>query len=238
MKFSLIDSNFSIDNKINSKKNLFFTSINNSFKINFIQQQKRFYNEDTNAAGVWDPYPVPTNPLIDKSAETALDDANYEKQKKSHFQGGQRPPPHSHQGQAASQLEDEERTWLINTIGLIPNFDGPEYESQKYAVAAWKLIREMIKSSTKSVTLSMGRDITGNPRYLKKLDHDGIILIDVENHIKPDSQISLNFFEKEVNSKGFGEKLAKVEKRLEHVEKEERTRELIWSSKNTRSWWF
>ncbi|CAB5216832.1 unnamed protein product [Rhizophagus irregularis] len=138
---------------------------------------------------------------------------------------------------AVNQLEDEEETWLINTIGLIPNFDGPEYESQKYALAAWKLIKEMIKSPTKSVTLSMGRDITGNPRYLKKLDHDGVILIDTENHIKPDSQISINFFEKIVKSKGFEEKLAKVEKRLEQVEREERTRELIWSNKNKRSWW-
>ena len=31
-----------------------------------------------------------TNPLVDKSAETALDEENY---KKSHPQGGQRPPP-------------------------------------------------------------------------------------------------------------------------------------------------
>jgi hypothetical protein len=141
--------------------------------------------------------------------------------------------------EAASRLEDEERTWLINTIGLIPNFDGPEYESQKYAVAAWKLIKAIIKSPTKSVTLSMGRDITGNPRYLKKLDHDGIVIIDLENNIKPDSQISRNFFEEVINSKGFEEKLSKVESRLEQVEKEERTRELIWSSKNKqRSWWF
>jgi hypothetical protein len=86
----------------------------------------------------------------------------------------------------------------------------------------------MIKSPTRSVTLSMGRDITGNPRYLKKLDHDGIILIDSENHIRPDSQISINYFEEVINSnnsKDFEEKLAKVEKRLEQVEKEERTRE-------------
>src|ERR1700722_4716803 len=56
-KSSLIGSRFSIDINVNSRKNI-FTSINNySFKINFIQQQKRFYNENTNAAGVWDPYP-------------------------------------------------------------------------------------------------------------------------------------------------------------------------------------
>ena len=49
---SLIESKF-LDIKVNNnKKNNFI-----SFKINFIQQQKRFYNEDTNAAGVWDPYP-------------------------------------------------------------------------------------------------------------------------------------------------------------------------------------
>lgn len=97
----------------------------------------------------------------------------------------------------------------------------------------------MIKSPTKSVTLSMGRDITGNPRYLKKLDHDGIVIIDLENNIRPDSQISINFFEEVVNSKGFEEKLVKVEKRLEQVEKDERTREIVWSSNNKqRFWWF
>ena len=69
----------------------------------------------------------------------------------------------------------------------------------------------MIKSSTKSVTLSMGRDSTGNPRYLKKLDHDGIVIIDLENNIRPDSQISINFFD-EVNSKGFEENLSRLKK--------------------------
>src|SRR5688572_13189590 len=138
----------------------------------------------------------------------------------------------------ANQLEDEERTWLINTIGLIPKFDGPEYVSQKYALAAWKLIRAIMKSPTRSVTLSMGRDLTGNPRYLKQLDHDGIILIDLENNIKPDSQISTNFFEQVINSGDFEKKLTKVEERLEQVEKEERTRELIWSSKNKQRFWF
>ena len=140
--------------------------------------------------------------------------------------------------ESVSRLEDQERTWLVNTIRLIPNFDGPEYESQKYVVAAWKLIRAMIKSPTNSVSLSVGRNITCNPRYLKKLDHDGIILIDLENHIKPDSQISINFFEEVINSKDFKDKLNKVEKRLEQVERDERTRELIWSNRNRSSWWF
>lgn len=47
-KSSLIGSRI-----INSKNDNLF-SVKNSFQTNFI---KRFYNEDTNAAGVWDPYP-------------------------------------------------------------------------------------------------------------------------------------------------------------------------------------
>ena len=52
-KTSLIGSRFLIHNNLNPRKNNLI-SIKNSFQINLI---KRFYNEDTNAAGVWDPYP-------------------------------------------------------------------------------------------------------------------------------------------------------------------------------------
>ncbi|CAG8478432.1 10072_t:CDS:2 [Diversispora eburnea] len=96
----------------------------------------------------------------------------------------------------ASQIEDTERTWLTNKVGLIPNFEGSEeFESQKYAVAAWKLFRAIVKSPTKSLSLTQGRNIIGNPRYLQQLDHDGIIMVDTENNVKPDSQISCNYFE-------------------------------------------
>jgi hypothetical protein len=46
--------NSSLIINVKPKKNdlIFF---NDSFKINYIQ--KRFYNEDTNASSVWDPYP-------------------------------------------------------------------------------------------------------------------------------------------------------------------------------------
>src|SRR3954452_12224121 len=56
-KTSLINSRFSIHTNPNSKKNNSLISIKNSFRINFIIQQKRFFNEDTNASSVWDPYP-------------------------------------------------------------------------------------------------------------------------------------------------------------------------------------
>lgn len=48
--------NSSLIINVTPKKNDFI-SFNGSFKINFIQQQKRFYNENTNASSVWDPYP-------------------------------------------------------------------------------------------------------------------------------------------------------------------------------------
>ncbi|CAJ0745950.1 23431_t:CDS:2, partial [Entrophospora sp. SA101] len=31
---------------------------------------------------------------------------------------------------AANKLKEEQKTWLINLIGLIPNFNGLEIESQ------------------------------------------------------------------------------------------------------------
>jgi len=52
MKTSLIGSRIPIDS--NPRKN--FIPINNPFQINLIQR-KRFFNEDTNASSVWDPYP-------------------------------------------------------------------------------------------------------------------------------------------------------------------------------------
>lgn len=137
-----------------------------------------------------------------------------------------------------SQIEENERTWLINKVGLIENFEGPEEcESQKYAVAAWKLFREIVKSPAKSVSLNEGRNVIGNPRYLQQLDHDGIIMIDNENNVKPDSQISCNYFEDFVNKKDFDKILNRVERKLAEVEKEERKREIVWSNSNKRRWW-
>ena len=54
-KTSFIGLTLSIRINPNLRKNNLI-SIKNSFQINFIQQ-KRFFNEDTNASSVWDPYP-------------------------------------------------------------------------------------------------------------------------------------------------------------------------------------
>ncbi|CAJ0769800.1 19515_t:CDS:2, partial [Entrophospora sp. SA101] len=101
--------------------------------------------------------------------------------------------------EAANRLKEEQKTWLINLIGLIPNFNGLEVESQRYAVAAWKLIRELVHSPTKAISMVDARLIIGNSRYLKKLDHDGIIMI-----------------------------LKKVDQKLEETDKNQRIREIIW----------
>ncbi|CAG8780977.1 26261_t:CDS:2, partial [Dentiscutata erythropus] len=52
----------------------------------------------------------------------------------------------------AKQLENEERNWIINRIGLIPNFEGGALDKQKYAACAWKLIHAIVKSPTHSVS--------------------------------------------------------------------------------------
>ncbi|CAG8494698.1 22108_t:CDS:2 [Dentiscutata erythropus] len=78
---------------------------------------------------------------------------------------------------AVDKLENEERTWIINQIGLIPNFEESAFDDQKYASCAWKLI-----------------------------------------------QI--------VNNDTFNDTLENVCERVEEVDKEQRTRELIWSNKN------
>nr|CAG8649416.1 3295_t:CDS:2 [Entrophospora candida] len=131
--------------------------------------------------------------------------------------------------EAANRLKEEQKTWLINLIGLIPNFDGLEIESQRYAVAAWKLIRELVRSPTKTISIIEGRSIIGNSRYLKKLDHDGIIMIDQDNQIKPDSQISYDIFEEMIESPDFNKILKKVDQRLMKADK------IIWNNGN--KWW-
>lgn len=64
------------------------------------------------------------------------------------------------------------------------------------------------------------------------LDHDNIIMIDDHHNVKADSKILQNIFEEIVNSEGFEELLDNVCERVEEVDKEQRTRELIWSKKN------
>ncbi|CAG8481840.1 7748_t:CDS:2 [Racocetra fulgida] len=128
--------------------------------------------------------------------------------------------------------KDEERNWIINRIGLIPNFEESAFDDQKYASCAWKLIRKIVKSGDKSVSVEEGREITGNPKWIEMMDHDNIIMIDENQKIKADSKMLQKIFDKIVNEDGFDERLDNVCERVEEVDKEQRTRELIWSKKN------
>lgn len=125
----------------------------------------------------------------------------------------------------ASRIEKNEKVWLINKVGLIKNFEGPEeYESQKCAVAAWKLFREIVKSPTKSVPLVEARELLGSTRYLQQLDFDGVITIDAENNVKADSPISYNYFKNTIDdeSENFDGTLNHVVRRLAEVEGREK----------------
>ncbi|RIB22207.1 hypothetical protein C2G38_2014459 [Gigaspora rosea] len=129
-------------------------------------------------------------------------------------------------------LENEERNWIINQIGLIPNFEGSALDKQQYASCAWKLISAIVKSPTHSVTTSEGRIITGNPKWINMMDHDDIIMIDENHNIKANSKILLNIFEEIVNQDGFDELLDNVCERVKEINKGQNTRELIWSKSN------
>ncbi|CAG8539692.1 11566_t:CDS:10 [Acaulospora morrowiae] len=129
-------------------------------------------------------------------------------------------------------LETEERHWITNRIGLIPDFEESAFDDQKYAFCAWKLIRALVKSPTKTLSLRDCRVVTGNPKWIEMMDHDNIIMIDDEQNVRADSKILLNIFEEIVNEEGFDELLDNVGERVEEVDKEQRTRELIWSKKN------
>lgn len=139
--------------------------------------------------------------------------------------------------EAIKIIEAEERHWLNDKIGLIPDFEGTTFGDQKYASNAWKLIRAIVKSPEKSVSLDECKIITGNPKWIEMMDHDNIIMIDDQNRVKADSKILLNIFEEVVNKKGFDDILKKVCERVE-VDSEQRTRELIWRRKKSRRSWF
>ncbi|CAG8776390.1 2727_t:CDS:2, partial [Cetraspora pellucida] len=109
--------------------------------------------------------------------------------------------------ETAKHLENEERTWLINQIGLIPDFEESAFDDQKYASCAWKLIREIVKSPVHSVTIEEGRKITGNPKWIEMMDHDNIIMIDDHQRIKADSKMLQHIFEEIVNRDDFDDLL-------------------------------
>ncbi|CAB4402339.1 unnamed protein product [Rhizophagus irregularis] len=132
----------------------------------------------------------------------------------------------------ARQLESEERSWIVTQIGLIPDFEETAFDNQKYASCAWKLIKAIVKSEEKKLPINECRIITGNPKWIEMLDHDNIIMIDDHHNVKADSKILQNIFEEIVNSEEFEELLDNVCERVEEVDKEQRTRELIWSKKN------
>ncbi|CAG8641526.1 10543_t:CDS:2 [Acaulospora colombiana] len=129
-------------------------------------------------------------------------------------------------------LEIEEKHWITSRIGLIPDFEESAFDDQKYALCAWKLIKALVKSQEKSLPLKDCRIITGNPKWIEMMDHDNIIMIDDQQNVKADSKILQNIFEETVNEEGFDELLDNVNERVEEVDKEQRTRELIWSKKN------
>ncbi|CAG8441360.1 14171_t:CDS:2 [Funneliformis mosseae] len=134
--------------------------------------------------------------------------------------------------ETVAQLESEEKTWLTNQIGLIPDFEETAFDSQKYASCAWKLIKALVKSEEKQLPVNDCRIITGNPKWLEMLDHDNIIMIDDQHNVKADSKILQNIFEEVVNREDFDDLLDNVCERVEEVDKEQRTREIIWSKKN------
>ncbi|CAG8516978.1 27642_t:CDS:2, partial [Racocetra persica] len=116
--------------------------------------------------------------------------------------------------------------------GLIPDFEESAFDDQKYASCAWKLIRKIVKSDDNSVSVEEGRKITGNPKWIEMMDHDNIIMIDENQKIKADSKMLQKIFEDIVEEDDFDEILNNVCERVEEVDKEQRTRELIWSKKN------
>lgn len=70
--------------------------------------------------------------------------------------------------------------------------------------------------------------------WMYNLDQANIVTIDEHHNVRPDSVVTARVMREMCEDEELSRKLRNVEERLETVDQENRTRELIWSSKNHR----
>lgn len=135
---------------------------------------------------------------------------------------------------ALEELEIEERAWVISHISPIPDFDSSQLESQRFSVAAWRLILALVRSENFTVSIQQAREVMSHSTWMYDLDAANIVTIDEHRNIRPDSVITARIMKEMCEDKELAKKLENVQNRLDAVDQENRTRELVWSVKNHR----
>ncbi|MBW0487969.1 hypothetical protein O181_027684 [Austropuccinia psidii MF-1] len=146
---------------------------------------------------------------------------------------------------AAQYLLECEKQWLLSRIGLIVDCDDDVMDEQKWSSASFLLMQalveqaeEEVKSNERADELSMpkgipfseARQVMTRTDFLSQLDHENMISIDLDYHVRPNSMALLNVIKEICHQPDFQDRLDKVLERIGDIESLGRTRELTWKS--------
>ncbi|KAF8967970.1 hypothetical protein BDZ97DRAFT_1655931 [Flammula alnicola] len=145
----------------------------------------------------------------------------------------------------AKHLLEVEKAWLLSQIGLIPDCDDDVMDEQKWSSCSWLLLQEFVKlrqeqeaaltEAGKSADEELPlpeipywrcRQIMTRPDFLEELDRLHIIAIDIQHHVRPDSNLILHAARQVTEEEGFDAVLQGVRDRVDEIESLHRTREL------------
>lgn len=156
---------------------------------------------------------------------------------------------------AAEEILREEKQWLLNQCGLIPDFDDdvmdeqkwhkvPEYMANYRAGGAFLLVQALVKQEEDDVKREIAEDIPlqshdipSIPQHLcrrimtradllERLDQCNVIAIDTKSNVRASSVPMMRAFREICSEEGFDEMLENVLERISEVESLGRTREV------------
>ena len=147
---------------------------------------------------------------------------------------------------AAKLIIEREKQWLLSRIGLIVDCDDDVMDEQKWASASFLLMQALVKNAEetaasqpgsahhshypKGIPYSVARQVMTRTDFLSQLDHENMISIDTDYHIKPNSIVLLNVIRELCSEPDFQARLDSVLERIGDIESLGRTRELLWKS--------
>ncbi|PLW53926.1 hypothetical protein PCANC_03728, partial [Puccinia coronata f. sp. avenae] len=147
---------------------------------------------------------------------------------------------------AAKLIIEREKQWLLSRIGLIVDCDDDVMDEQKWSSSSFLLMQALVKNADeaaasepdsvnqsnypKGIPYSEARQVMTRTDFLSQLDHENMIAIDTDYHIKPNSIVMLNVIRELCNEPDFQERLDSVLQRISDIESLGRTRELLWKS--------
>lgn len=147
---------------------------------------------------------------------------------------------------AAQEILREEKQWLLNQCGLIPDFDDDVMDEQKWSAGAFLLIQALVKQEQEdlerekqhdislvdhnipSLSQHLCRRIMTRADLLERLDQCNIIAIDTESDVRASSVPMMRAFREICAEQVFDEMLKNVLDRISEVESLGRTREIVF----------